>query len=100
MLSVITSYLFIVVPTSYYAFLTLPFEQQLPLVWSEGSFLARRWEEEDAVALYLMDGGFFCEVYLEQEEYSVLEVLAFATTDTERLEPYTYYIQLNDLTDA
>jgi hypothetical protein len=83
--------------TSYPAFLTLPFEQQLPLVWSEGRFLAQRSEEEDAVALYLLDGGFFCEVYLEQEHYQVLEVVPFVMTDSERLEHYACYIRLDDL---
>ncbi|GAB3294305.1 hypothetical protein [Hymenobacter tenuis] len=61
-------------PTSYDTFQILSFEQQLPLVWLEGRFIARRWEEEDAVALYHMDGGFFCEVYLEQEHYTVLRL--------------------------
>jgi hypothetical protein len=82
-------------PTSHYAFRALPFEQQLPLVWCEGTFLARRWEEEDAVALYHMDGHFFCEVYLEQVNYTVLRLRTF--TSLVYLDDYTPYIRLGDL---
>jgi hypothetical protein len=82
-------------PTPHYAFRAYSFEQQLPLVWCEGTFLARRWEEEDAVALYHLEGGFFCEVYLAQEHYTVLRLRTF--TSLEYLEDYTAYIRLDDL---
>ncbi|MBF9239502.1 hypothetical protein I2I05_19065 [Hymenobacter sp. BT683] len=83
--------------TSHYDFRALPFEQQLPLVWVEGTFLARRWEEEDGVSLYHMDGGFFCEVYLEVETYKVVRVRTF--TRMERLEDYACYVNIDDLTE-
>ncbi|MCA8830505.1 hypothetical protein [Hymenobacter pini] len=83
-------------PTSHSLFDALPFEQQLALVWEEGRFLARRWEEEDGVSLYLMDGGFFCEVYLELEHYTVLRLESFADS-SERLQDYAAYVRLGDL---
>jgi hypothetical protein len=83
------------IPTSYPAFCALPHLQQIPLVWVEGTFIARRWEEEDGVALYHMEGDFFCEVYLNPDSLEILEVRAF--TDSERLEHYACYITLNDL---
>ncbi|WP_375418164.1 hypothetical protein [uncultured Hymenobacter sp.] len=84
-------------PHSHYAFRALSFEQQLPLVWQEGTFLARRWEEEDGVALYQMDDGFFCEVYLELEHYKVLRLRTF--TSSADLEDYACYIRLDDLSE-
>jgi hypothetical protein len=84
-------------PTSYHVFRLLPFEEQVPLVWTEGTFLARRWEEEDGMGLYHMEGGFFCEVTFELENYTILELKAF--TSTAWLEHYTCYINLNDLTN-
>lgn len=82
-------------PTTHATFRLLSFEQQLPLVWVEGTFVARRWEEEDAVALYHMDGSFFCEVFLEQDHYSVVRVESF--TGAEGLEPYTLYIDVDEV---
>ncbi|WP_201980425.1 hypothetical protein [Hymenobacter rubidus] len=85
-------------PTSYSTFCALPHIQQVPLVWAEGTFIARRWEEEDGVSLYHMDGGFFCEVYLNPDSLEILQVQAF-TTDSERLEDYACYVTLDDLAD-
>jgi hypothetical protein len=83
------------IPTSYPAFCALPHLQQIPLVWVEGTFIARRWEEEDGVALYHMAGGFFCEVYLNPGTLEILYLHTF--TSSERLEDYASYITLNDL---
>ena len=83
-------------PTTYEQFRLLPFEQQLPLVWVEGNFLARRWEEEDAVGLYHMAGGFFAEVYYDGEDNSILNVDSF--TNSAFLEDYSHGIGLGDLT--
>lgn len=82
-------------PTSQATFSALPFLQQIPLVWVEGTFLARRWEEEDGVALYHMKGGFFCELYLNPDTMEMLWLHSF--TSTEHLGNYTDYIQLDDL---
>lgn len=81
--------------TSYLDFCALPQLQQVPLVWDEGTYLARRWEEEDGVSLYHMDGNFFCEVYLNPDSLEILEVRAF--TDSERLQEYAYHIQITAL---
>lgn len=40
--------------TTHYAFRLLGHDEQLAAVWAEGGFLARRYEEEDAVQLCLM----------------------------------------------
>ena len=84
-------------PTSHYAFRALPFLEQLPLVWVEGTFIARRWEEEDGVSLYHMDGGFFCEVYLNSESLEILRVRTF--TSSGPLEDYACYVRLDDLNE-
>jgi hypothetical protein len=76
--------------TSHYAFRALPFLEQLPLVWAEGTFIARRWEEED--------GGFFCEVYLNSESLEILRVRTF--TSSGPLEDYACYVRLDDLNTA
>ncbi|MDF7815176.1 hypothetical protein [Hymenobacter sp. YC55] len=68
-------------PISYCTFQNLPFEQQLPLVWAEGTLLAKRWQAGLLVALYLMDESFCCEVYQEQNYYTGLRLLPFATPD-------------------
>ncbi|UOQ75124.1 hypothetical protein [Hymenobacter cellulosilyticus] len=49
---------------NHYAFRVLPFEQRLAVIWAEGTFLATRWEEENAVNLYHL-GTFFAEVYYD-----------------------------------
>ena len=67
----------------------------MALVWQEGTFLATRWEAEDAVNLYHMEGGFFAEVFYDQHQ----DVLVRTRTFTSRkcLEDYTPYIRLDDL---
>jgi len=49
-----------------YTFNLLPYDRQLVAVFDTGSFLATRWEEEDAVNLYYLAGpdkGVFVELY-------------------------------------
>jgi hypothetical protein len=82
-------------PISYEEFRLLPFEKQWPLVWSEGTYLARRWEEEDAVDLYHMAGGFFAEVYYHGEDNSLLNVDCFTSSTV--VEEYAHGIKLGDL---
>ena len=45
------------------SFRDLPFEEQVMWVWNEGSYVATRYEEEDTVGLYHMQGVFFVELY-------------------------------------
>lgn len=85
-------------PIFYHAFCVLPFKEQLPLVWMEGSLLAQRWEEQDTMGLYHMDGGFFCELTYNQELNAVSEIYPFL--DTDWLEHYTCSIDLNDLINS
>ena len=80
---------------SYDAFCLLPHDQQLATVWTAGSFLATRWEEEDAVNLYHV-GRFFVEVYYDPAANAVLLTRAF--TSREGLLDYTPSIGLEDLT--
>jgi hypothetical protein len=82
-------------PTGHYTFRLLALPEQLTIVWQEGSFLATRWEEENAVNLYHMEGGFFAEVFYDQHQ----DVLVRTRTFTSRkcLEDYTPYIRLSDL---
>jgi hypothetical protein len=81
--------------TSLEAFCALPHIEQVPLVWIEGTFIARRWEEEDGVSLYHMEGHFFCEVYLEPDTLVVHRVEVF--TGGPALENYAYFVSLDDL---
>jgi hypothetical protein len=83
-------------PTGHYAFRLLKLEQQLPLVWEEGTYLAQRWEEEDTVALYHMAGNFFCEVYYDEATNALLRTATFRSLQC--LFNYTPYIYLDDLT--
>ena len=81
-------------PVSHYAFRLLALPEQLAIVWQEGTFLATRWEEEDAVNLSYMEGGFFAEVYYDQHQ----ELVRSRTFTSRRcLEDYTPYIRLEDL---
>ena len=79
---------------SHYGFRALPFEQQLAAVWQEGTYLATRWEEEDAVNLYHL-GTFFVEVYYHPDTNELLRTRPF--TSVRCLEDYACYIRLDDL---
>jgi hypothetical protein len=48
-----------------YKFNTLPYKRQLVTVFDEGTFLTRRWEEEDGINLYHLLGGFLVELYYD-----------------------------------
>jgi hypothetical protein len=81
-------------PISHYAFRALSFEEQLPVVWEEGSWLARRYEEEDWINLYHL-GGFFVELYYNPEANRVHRTRTF--TSRECLLDYAVYVSLQDL---
>jgi hypothetical protein len=82
-------------PTGHYTFRLLALSEQLAIVWQEGTFLATRWEEEDAVNLYYMEGGFFAEVFCDQHQEVLLRTRTF--TSRKCLEDYMPYIRLDDL---
>ena len=80
------------------SFDALPFEQQIVLVWDEGHFIARRYEEEDVFGLYRMAAGFFVELYYDQYANEIVKSTStFANDDTERLSDYSHYIRLDNL---
>ena len=60
-----------------YEFNLLPYERQLVAVFDEGTFLARRWEEEDGVNLYHLPGDFFVEVYYDTLANEIARLKSF-----------------------
>ncbi|AII50378.1 hypothetical protein [Hymenobacter sp. APR13] len=83
-------------PYSLQTFQSIPFEQQVTVVWNEGKYIATRYEEEDTVGLYHMDGGFFVELYYDSYQNKMVE-RTNSFSDPEGLEDYTPYVKLNDL---
>jgi len=81
-------------PIGHLQFKALQLEEQLAFVWGEGTYLARRFEEENAVNLYHL-GTFFCEVYYDQQTESIVRLRTF--TSIKCLEDYTSSIQLPSL---
>ena len=81
-------------PITHYAFRALPFEDRLQAIWTEDTFLATRWEEEDAVNLYHL-GTFYAEVYYDPETNKLLRTNTF--TSRRCLEDYAVYVKLDDL---
>lgn len=82
---------------SYSLFCALSSLQQYSAVWQEGTFLARRYQEADAVNLYCMEGGYFAEVVYDQRTSHLRTVEVFSFGDNERLANYTSSIKLDDL---
>ena len=82
-------------PVGFQQFNLLPPAQQLLRLRGEGTFLAARWEAADAVLLYHLAGGFFCEVYYVPETDAVLRTRCFS--GSEGLAAYTHDISLSDL---
>lgn len=83
-------------PTSAAAFQTLPFLDQMELVWDEGRHIATRYEGKQTLVLYHLSGGFFVEMFYNQVENVLLaQVRMFVSTAG--LEPYAANIQLDDL---
>jgi hypothetical protein len=75
-----------------YEFNALPYDRQLVAVLDSGTFLATRWEEEDAINLYHLPGRFFVELYYDTHINQIHRVRAFITAG--QLEDYAAYIQL------
>ncbi|PJJ60481.1 hypothetical protein CLV45_1909 [Hymenobacter chitinivorans DSM 11115] len=81
-------------PFSHYTFRALPIEEQLKVLWAEGTFLAARWQEQDRVYLYHV-GSFFTEVYCDLTKHKRLSIRT--CTNSEWLEGYAVYVRLDDL---
>jgi hypothetical protein len=77
-----------------YEFNLLPYERQLVAVFNTGTFLARRWEEEDGINLYHLPGEFFVELYYDIHANELVRLHSF--TSAAPLENYTLYVQLPD----
>ena len=75
-----------------YEFNALPHERQLVAVLNAGRYLARRYEEEDAVNLYHLFGRFFVEVYYDTQANEITRLRSFSSQ--EPLEDYAAYITL------
>lgn len=80
---------------SYRIFQTMPFDQQLTMLWAHGRYLARRWGE-DTVVLYALF-GFFCEVHYDAETNTLLRTHSFL--GTAGLEGYIAGIGLGELVE-
>jgi hypothetical protein len=77
---------------SLYEFNLLSYERQLVAVFDEGTFLARRWEEEDGINLYHLPGGVFVEIYYDTHANEIVQIRA--TASLSQLEDYTGSIRL------
>jgi hypothetical protein len=75
-----------------YEFNLLPYERQLVAVFNTGTFLARRWEAEDGINLYLLPGGVFVEIYYDTHVNQIVQIRSF--TSAAPLENYTPSIKL------
>jgi hypothetical protein len=58
-------------------FNALPYERQLVHVFDEGTFLARRWKEEDGINLYHLPGGLFAETCYDSQTKAIVLVRTF-----------------------
>ncbi|TPG59473.1 hypothetical protein [Hymenobacter nivis] len=74
------------------AFDQLPYGLQLATVFETGTYLARRWEEEDGVNLYHLPGGFFVELYYDTLAEELVRLRSFSST--EPLEDYAASVRL------
>jgi hypothetical protein len=83
-------------PTTYATFQALPFLAQIELVWDEGRHLATRYEGQDTVVLYHLQGDFFVEMFYNQVDNVLHEKLRIFTSPA-CLEPYAASISLDEL---
>jgi hypothetical protein len=75
-----------------YEFSALPHKRQLVAVLGLGTFLARRWEEEDCISLYHLPGGLFVEIHYDTHVKQIVQLRSF--TSAAPLENYTLSIEL------
>jgi hypothetical protein len=69
----------------------LPYKRQLVAVFDEGTFLARRWEEEDSINLYHLPGGVFVDIFYDTHFNQIVQLRSFTSA---ALENYTLSIEL------
>jgi hypothetical protein len=62
-----------------YEFNLLSYERQLVAVFDTGTFLATRWEEEDAVNLYHLPDGVFVELYYDTHTNEITRLRSFVS---------------------
>lgn len=67
-------------PLSEVDFCALPFQQQAILVWEEGTFIATRFEEKEAVRLYHTSGECFAELFYNQQTNRIMESIRRSIT--------------------
>ena len=80
-------------------FQELVFEDQVAIVWDKGRYIATRFEEQKTVGLYVLEGGFFVELYYDNEANHLVErTRLFPSDDVDSLEDYAIYVTLGDLT--
>ena len=79
-------------PTRPEVFRHLTAAEQLALIWSEGEYLARRWEKNTEVLLYHLPADFFVEVYYDNRAHQLRRITTFV--ESEPLALYAAYVRL------
>lgn len=80
-------------------FQELAFEDQVAAVWDKGRYIATRFEEQDTVGLYVLEGSFFVELYYDNEANHLIErIRPFLGDDADSQEGYAPLVKLADLT--
>ncbi|MGI4872450.1 MAG: hypothetical protein ACRYFX_14885 [Janthinobacterium lividum] len=67
-----------------YQFNQAPHADQLQLVFLHGTFVANRWEGNEGVNLYYLDGpgtGFWVELYYAPAENAIVRVRSFRSAE-------------------
>jgi hypothetical protein len=77
------------------AFLALPADQQLPVVWQQGHLVAERQAGRRVMELYAV-GAFFYEIHYSQQSGDILHTSSFSSLWY--LDAYLRHIHLPDLT--
>jgi hypothetical protein len=80
---------------SHRAFLALPTDQQLPVVWQQGRLVAERQAGRRVMELYAV-GAFFFEIHYSQQTGDIRHTSSFR--GLWYLDAYLRYIHLPDLT--
>jgi hypothetical protein len=71
---------------------SLPYKRQLVAVFDTGTFLARRWEEEDGTNLYHLPGDFFVEVGIDDGQGQAVVLRSFVSSVP--LEEHAHWARL------
>ncbi|TGE20974.1 hypothetical protein [Hymenobacter metallicola] len=76
----------------------LSYERQVSLVFASATFLATRWQNQEAVNLYYLAGqqkGVFVELFYDTQAKAIVRLRAF--TSGRLLAEYAAFIQLSDM---